>query len=258
MFGWAVPSNSGVPFATAFGRTVATFGSPRVVRVYYPGLPGSWSGPAGLVNRPVVVSFKALPQTILSGADDAVLKAWFASAPTNRPIWWSYYHEPEDNIARGEFTAAAYRAAWTHIAALAHQAGHTNLHATLILMCWTLSPQSGRNFADYYPGSATIDTLGWDCYNAAFRKGGYDPPATVFGRAVALSHSLGKPFGIAEWGSQMAVGDNGSGRGAWISLASAYLRAEGAQWATYFDSNTGGTFVLADRPSIVALAASLA
>jgi hypothetical protein len=257
MFGWAVPSGTGSPFATVFNKTVATFGSPQVVRVYYPGLPGSWSGPAGLVNRPVVVSFKALPQTILSGADDAALLAWFNSAPTNRPIWWSYYHEPEDNIARGEFTAADYRAAWVHIAGLADAAHHSNLKATLILMCWTLNPQSGRNFSDYYPGSGIINTLGWDCYNAAYTKGGYDSPASIFGRAVDVSRNLGKPFGIAEWGSQMAVGDNGTGRGAWISLTTTYLRDFGTAWATYFDSNTGGTFVLNDRPSITAISASL-
>lgn len=257
MFGWAVPSNTGVPFATAFQSTINTFGSPQVVRVYNPGLPGSWTGAAGLVNRPVVVSFKALPLTILSGADDAALQSWFDSAPTNQPIWWSYYHEPEDNIAKGEFTASDYRAAWAHIATLADQSNHPNLHATLILMCWTLNPASGRNFADYYPGPSVIDTLGWDCYNAGYPKGVYDPPASIFGRAVNLSHQLGKPFGIAEWGSQMAVGDDGTARGAWITSVAAYLRAEGASWATYFDSNTGGTFVLTDAPSILALSATL-
>jgi hypothetical protein len=255
LFGWAVPA--GIPFSTAYAQTVSTFGSPDVIRVYYPGLPGSWSGPAGETGKPVIVSFKALPQTILTGADDAALSAWFNAAPTDRTIWWSYYHEPEDNIAAGQFTAAQYRAAWVHIAALAAAANHPNLKATLILMCWTLSPSSGRTFTDYYPGPSVIDTLGWDCYSEGYKKGGYDTPASVFGNAVALSKSLGKPFGIGEWGSQMAVGDDGTGRAAFIDQSVAYLRGQGASFATYFDSNTGGTFVLNDSPSIHALAASL-
>jgi hypothetical protein len=252
LVGWAVPA--GKSFAASFDQTVSQIGSPEVVRVYYPGLPEPWPGPAGMVNRPVVVSFKALPQKILSGADDAALSAWFDSAPTDRTIWWSYYHEPEDNIAHGQFTAAQYRAAWDHVAALAAGAHHPNLRATLILMCKTANPSSGRRFTDYYPGPSVINTLGWDCYSNAYSTGRYDSPATVFGKAIGLSESLGKPFGFAEWGSQLAAGDNGTGRARWIAASAAYLRAKGAAFATYFDVNVGGTFVLADPASRVAMA----
>ena len=238
---------------SSYEQTVAAMGSPQVVRVFYQGLPGPWTGPAGLVDRPVVVSFKASPQTILSRADDAALSAWFRSAPTNRTIWWSYYHEPEDNIANGQFTAAEYRAAWVHVAALARAAAHPNLRATLILMCYTLNPASGRVFTDYYAGSKVINTLAWDCYSKGFAAGRYEDPAKVFGNAIALSKSLGKPFGIAEWGSQLAAGDNGTRRSVWIDAVVSYLRQQGASFATYFDSNTGGPLMLTDRASQQAL-----
>ena len=50
-----------------------------------------------------------------------MLEHFFDTAPTGHPIYYVYYHEPEDNIAHGEFTAADYKAAWAHVVALANQ-----------------------------------------------------------------------------------------------------------------------------------------
>ncbi len=55
-------------------------------------------------------------------------------------IYWSYYHEPEDNIADGEFTLADYKAAWAPVVSLANAAHNPDLHSTLILMGYDLSP----------------------------------------------------------------------------------------------------------------------
>ena len=74
------------------------------------------------------------------GIHDAALRAWFDRAPRGYDVFWSYLHEPEDNVTRGEFSAAQYTAAWVHIAALAQAAGNPRLRSTLILMCWTLAP----------------------------------------------------------------------------------------------------------------------
>jgi hypothetical protein len=252
LFGETVWSAPGQSYASSLSRDTATLGAPQMVRVFYPGLPGSWTGPAGLPGRPVDVSFKALPKEILSGVDDTLLSNWFKSAPTAYPVWWTYYHEPEDNIARGEFTAADYRAAWAHLKGLANGSGHTNLHATLVLMSWTLSPSSGRSFSDYYAGGSVIDALGWDGYSAGYAKGTYSSPASIFASSIALSRSLGKPWGVAETGSQMAVGDNGTGRAAWITSMASYLDGQGAMWVAYFNSTTGGEFRLLDAPSITA------
>jgi hypothetical protein len=81
----------------------------------------------------VIVSFKAQPKTILSGQDDTALSHFFDTAPTGNPIYWSYYHEPEGNIADGEFTLADYKAAWAHVVSLASAAHNRDLHSTLIL-----------------------------------------------------------------------------------------------------------------------------
>ena len=86
-------------------------------------------------------------------------------------------------------------------------------------MAWSVDPASGRNWRDYYAGDATIDVLGWDAYNLIANKGRYDTPDHVFGKSIAVSKSVGKPYGFAEFGSMIAAGDsNGSGRGAWLSF----------------------------------------
>ncbi|MGZ4582516.1 MAG: hypothetical protein ACXVXG_17920, partial [Nocardioidaceae bacterium] len=122
LFGTSVYQNTGETFAQAYGRRISEFGTLPVDRVFYPGLPSGWPGNAGYGGTTVSVSFKASPQQVLTGAYDATLTNWFQAAPRDRDIYWTYYHEPEDNIEAGEFTAADYRAAWTRIAALADKA----------------------------------------------------------------------------------------------------------------------------------------
>lgn len=252
LFGTSIYRSPGQTFAAAYRRQVAAFGPLGVDRVFYPGLPSPWPGAAGYSGGPVIVSFKVDPRQVLTGAYDAVLTSWFATAPRGRAIWWAYFHEPEDQIAGGAFTAAQYRAAWQRIADLARSVGNSDLHATLILMCYTLDPASGRSFADYYPGSAFIDTLGFDCYNSAASSGAYLDPAAEFGAAVSVSLSLGKPYGIAEFGSVLAAGDSGAGRAAWLMAAGGYLDAHHARWAAYFDSPVNGEYQLLDAGSVAA------
>ena len=260
-FGAAVWRYGTETWMQAVQREDTTLGAASVIRVYYTGLPSSWPGAAGAVNRSVVVSFKAPPADILSGVDDTILRNWFATAPTGRTIWWSYYHEPEDNIAKGEFTAAQYRAAFAHIVDLSRVNTTADLRSTLILMNWTLDPASGRNWLDYYPGSAYVDVLGWDAYNikaapwtTSASQQSYQTPDTVYGRCVSVSKAAGKPFGFGEWGSTVISGDSGSGRAAWITASGRYFRAEGAAFAAYFDTPNDGSFQLADAPSQTAMA----
>jgi cell division septation protein DedD len=259
LFGTSVYQNPGETFAQAYDRRVAEFGTLPVDRVYYPGLPSGWPGNAGFGGTTVSVSFKLMPQDVLTGAYDAALTSWFATAPRDRDTYWTYYHEPEDNIEAGQFTAADYRAAWTRIAALAAKAQNPHLHATLILMCYTLSAYSGRSFADYYPGPSVIDVLGFDCYNQDWANGTYIDPATQFAAVLAVSRATGKPFAVTEFGSQLAVGDpTGVGRAAWLKASAAYLAQQGAVLVTYFDSPVSHDYRLLDTPSLLAWKAVIA
>ena len=241
------PASATVPSVPLFGssvtfsdlaQTTAQFGQMPIVRVYYPGLPTSnaWDGGlAGANHSAVIVSFKALPTDILSGADDAALTHFFDTAPTGHLIYYSYYHEPEDNIADGQFTLADYKAAWARVVALADAARNPDLHSTLILMSWDLVKASGRDWKSYLPGGGIISTLGWDAYPAGSATN-VNPqpiaPADFMGPCITASNSVGLPYGFAEFGLSTATG-----RAAWMTEVGNYLMSSGAQFASVFNGS---------------------
>ena len=249
-FGSNVSRKPGEDFTAAFNRVNSTFGGIKVVRLFNAGLPGAWPGLAAeMTDAPLVVSFKAPPGEVAAGRHDAFFAKWFASAPRDRQVWWSYWHEPEDDIEAGAYSAGEYRAAWARLDRLADAAGNPRLASTLILMCWSLEAGSGRTWTDYYAGAA-VDVLGWDCYSRMHRAGQYKDPAALFGPAARISSAAGKPFAIAEFGSLLAVGDDGSRRAAWLRASGEWLRANRARFVTYFDApGPEGDFRLNDKPS---------
>ena len=252
--GASIGVQSGENFGQALARSDRTFGRLRMARIFFPGLPPAWKGSrADVVNRPVVVSFKASPQEINSGTHDVRLASWFASIPRQHNVYWSYFHEPEDDVERGDFTPEEYRTAWRRIAGLADQAGNPKLINTLILMCWTLDPRSGRSFDSFYPGGDVIGTLGWDCYNWGVKWKRYAPPQEIYGRMISKSRELGKPWGVAETGSDLVPGDTGTGRAAWIRSMTSYLGGQRPEFVAYYNQVVSqGDFRLLDQPSIQA------
>jgi hypothetical protein len=242
----------GESFADALRRSDRTYGPLRMVRVFYPGLPPSWKGSrADVSNRTVVVSFKANPREVTAGRHDSRLASWFASVPRDVDVYWAYFHEPENDVQSGAYTPAQFTAAFRHVSALADRAKNPRLRATLILMCWTLNPNSGRDFNAYYPGSAAVDVLGWDCYNSGTKNNRYTPPGQVFSRMISKSKALGKPWGLAETGTAKIASDGGgTGRAAWIRSMSRYLNDQKPLWVAYYDYQVpGGDFRLLDTPS---------
>ena len=67
-------------------------------------------------------------------------------------------------MERGAFTAAEFVDAWVHIQGLAEQADNDRLRATVVLMCWTVNPESDRDWRDFAPPAELIDVFAWDCY----------------------------------------------------------------------------------------------
>ena len=216
----------------------AEFGHLPIVREYYPGLPSANAWTTGLPatsKSAVIVSFKALPSAILSGADNAALSHFFDTAPRGHTIYYSYYHEAEDNIAAGQFSLAAYKQAWAHVVALATAAHNPYLRSTLILMAYDLKPASHRNWKNYLPGGGIISTLGWDAYPQGTGGGQHVPqltaPATFMGPAIAASKSVGLPYGFAEFGLSIP-----NGRPGWLTQVGNYLMNSGAQFGTLFNA----------------------
>lgn len=251
-FGSSVSRTDGEDYPEAKTRITRDYGKPGVMRIYNSGLPSSWDSIHANLghNAPFVVSFKAPPSEVLSGDLDSYFTNWFAQAPVKRRTFWSYYHEPEDDIARGEFTAADYRAAWAHLADLARSAGNRHLRPTLILMTWSLNPASGRDWHDYY-AAGSVKILGWDGYNPYEAQGRYAPPREMFQRAYAAARSVDLPWGIAEFGSELSAGDSGAERAKWLAACASYLRKRDVRFVTYFDAVFVGEndFRLLDPPS---------
>ncbi len=235
----------------AYRRVSDSFGGRLgAARVFFPGLPAAWSKiNANYGETPLIVSFKANPSAVLAGQYDAQLRTWFATAPTDRVTRWTYWHEPEDDWAGGSSGAADYRLAWQRIASIADSVGNGQLQATLILMCWTLEPNSNRDWRDYYAGPQAIDMLAFDCYNAGWRNATYRSPEGLLEHAAALSASTGIPWGIAELGSIVVSGDDGTGRARWLQEIIEYASSHDAQFVTYFNSKVNVDYRLHDAAS---------
>lgn len=252
--------------ASALARSDRRYGGLDAVRVFYEE-PDPWpQSRAGTPNRPVIVSLKLHPREVNAGAYDDTVRRWFRTAPRDIDIYWSLHHEPEDNVEDGEFDPAEFRTAWHRLSRIADQverstasedSGAPRLHATLILMDWTLDPRSGRNWRDYYPGDDVIDVLGFDVYNHGWQQ---SPPEYYgaekqLGTIVDLARRVGKPFGIAELGSVRIPGDPaGIGRALWLRHMTGYLQRHDALWAAYYDIDydSDSDYRLRDEPSIAA------
>ena len=252
-------SNGNAPLLGASVASMASlksetgqFGRLGIVRTYYTGMPAANAWTTGLPaanHSAAIVSFKAQPSAIMSGADDATLSHFFDTAPTGHPIYYVYFHEPEDNIAAGQFTAADYKAAWAHVVKLADAAHNPWLHSTLVLMNWDLEKGSGRNWRDYLPGGGIISTLGWDAYpvgSAVNNNPQPTPPAQFMGPCIAASKSVGLPFGFAEFGLSTATG-----RPAWMTSVGNYLMSSGALFGSLWNGDAEfPTLKLTDPGSI--------
>ena len=249
-FGSTVFEQPGESYPEAFQRVRRTYGQPGVVRMFFPGMPWSWSSIQNSIgDTRALVSFKAPLNEIVAGQHDAFFRNWFANAPTDHVTRWSLWHEPEDDDERGALNPDTYRRAWAHLANLEHQANNERLRSTLILMCWTLERNSGRQWQDYYAGPDSIDLLGFDCYNAGHENAAYRAPADLLSDVVRVSNATGKPWGIAELGSIVVRGDDGSGRAQWLRGIANFARENGGRFVSYFDSDVGTDYRLHDDPS---------
>lgn len=252
VFGVTPARAPGESWDEAWARATATYGELPVVRLFSSALPPPRESIGGNArDAAVVVSFKAEPSRVLEGAFDSELLAWFAGAPTDRDTYWIYFHEPEDNVEADQFTSEEFRQAWEHIAELAEDAtNNERLHATVVLMCYTVNPISGRGWQDYVPVTELLDVLAWDCYNHQWDEGSYVDPHQLLGPSQQASREVGVAWGIAEIGSRVAPGDDGTGRAIWLRAVGEYAVNQQARFVTYFDSTVGGDFRLTDPASV--------
>ena len=140
--------------------------------------------------------------TIASGAEDAAIAARADAVKAfGYPIYLTFHHEPEDDLATWG-TPAEFAAAFSHIVTVFRSRGVTNVAFVWTMMSWTFEPRSGRDPNPYYPGDAYVDLIGSDGYN--WYPGKVGAPWESFQQIFqttndfALAHA--KPWMVVETG----------------------------------------------------------
>lgn len=183
----------GETHANSYTRVKAAFGKYQVARIYCSGDP-VW--PAYIpVETVVQISFKMNAKEVLNGSKDAVLTGFFNSLAVTSKIYWTYFHEPEDDIRDGAFTAEEFRNAFDYIITLQKKLNKPNLVPSLCLMSYSLDPASKRNWKDYLP--AKVELISWDGY---YRDNMGDDVSKVFGDVREVMKTVGLPWAVAETG----------------------------------------------------------
>lgn len=246
-------STHGISFPDAVKQNGREFGQLPVLRFW------DTHGPLNRVwdwqnemprGTKLVVSFRYSPQSVIAGKHDRQIHGFFHHTPRKRTIFWNYYHEPEAGVQNGEFTARQFRRAFRHIARIAARYCHRHLYPTLVLTGWTVDPRSHLDWKDYYPGGRYVSLVAWDPYNSATATPKhYARPADLFGNAVRASRSVHKPWGVAETGSGLVPGDDGTGRAGWLRDVARYTIRHHARFVIYFNSADGVDFRLTDATS---------
>lgn len=225
------------------------FGHVDVARIFNDGAPKAWSK---MPKRSTIVSFKFAPAEVVAGRHDSYLRNWFSSAPRAYPVWWSYWHEPEDNFGTPA-KQKQYRNAWQHIVKIERANAPSNLRSTFI---HTLHSAQSGSWSKTYPGDSWIEVLGWDGKLHTW-DGGYTSAPKHYAAAVRVSNQHNKPWGLAEYGS-VVFKQNYQGRADWMRNTAKWLQNSGAQFAAWWPTamNRNGALQdhrLNDSPSISAM-----
>ncbi len=236
--------------STTLASLVKAFGGVQVIRSYDG---GSGVTPflntyqaqdiaAGAVSS---YSFKYQPSEVIAGKHDADLKSFFAGIQDGHPVYWTYWHEPDDEIFKNHtFTASDYRAAWAHIRSIADAVKATRpkleIFATLIIMEYSMSPKVAPTRPltgpdGMYPGDTVIDVFGVDVYDEAAPQA-ISSAANQFDPVISFAKAHGKPWAIGELGSCAITGD-AQGRATWMKDIISYWKSQNSApiFAAWFD-----------------------
>ncbi len=253
------PTRWGMADHGALAADQATYGTFGVFRLYYRGLPTTWDRAAGFDGTDIVASFHDSPARVLSGRDDAAFARWFASAPADKDITWSWDHEYDAAARRHRLDTETYRAGWRHLITLAHRV-NPRLRDTLILTAFTFNHGPADGWRQFYPGPA-VDSISVDGYS--WNRDHLTTPDAIFARAIAATSSVGKPFGVAEVAA-LAPQDHPDVLARWIYCLRDYLDGHHALFVSWFNVNVNldayvagpdgwGSWRLTQRAPIAAL-----
>jgi beta-mannanase len=191
-------------------------------------------------------SFKYPPTDITAGKYDADLEKFFRGIKDDHPVYWTYWHEPDDEIYKSHtFTPTQYRAAWAYIRRIADSVKSTRprlaIFATSIIMEYSMRPNIAPQRPllgpdGMYPGDDVIDVFGVDSYNSAADQGDVRDADEEFGKVIDFAKAHGKPWAIGEIGSCVVTGKP-DGRATFLSNSIKYWksRAYVPVYVSYFN-----------------------
>ncbi len=195
--------------------------------------------------KPGTIAIADIAQGKANAWLDTLVSTYKARAPF--PIWFTFYHEPEDNLTTAA-QAADYRAAVRYIYKYFKSHGVTNVAhvATAYMNTWSFGSASGRDWRfwhpdykgttfgtkdapdirDFYTGAdSVVDILGLDTYMTGWKFGSaltkYDLNWFDNAMKVAIAH-VGllnhKAYAIPEFGFRVKqTGTFTSGTSGWVT-----------------------------------------
>jgi cellulose synthase (UDP-forming) len=205
-------------FRTDWAEAVAAQGAiPLITWEPWAKPPGGYVDP----NQPT-----ARLQRILDGIDDDYIRLWArAAAAYRRPILLRFMHELNGSwypwsIGFNGNTAAQSVAVWRRLHDIFVAEGATNVS-------WVWSVQEIGNAAAgvhdllaAYPGANYVDWIGISGINVS--PAGWRDAGQIFGSTYRLLAGLGRPFMVAEVGTQAGFGD----QAAWVVDAMTRFRRD--------------------------------
>jgi beta-mannanase len=204
-----------------------------------------------LGSRILVASYKLWPQDILAGMYDADITATAKAAPTGQVTMLGLWHEFEDDIEKGHFTAQQMNDAQQRWASLIHAVGNPQVLVALILMGFTYNGGKSRDWRTFYPGDASVDVMCTDEY--AWAPNNPKDLTTIFAKGRAAADSVGKPFSVTETGVDPATFGNGQARYDALKLVAQRARAvSNGPVAMYFGADPGDRWDLVTDPNALA------
>lgn len=235
--------NPPAPVGTVWGiNATSTAQHATQTQVWAPSKPWAWRyylQPGEALHLPteyqlgpgeqLVLSSKILPQQLTV----AQVAAFFRTVPAGVTLYYTNWHEPEDDIARGHFTAAQYRAQFNVIRQAQQQVGNPHIKIAAILMGYTWQKGSGRNPEDYIPAAGQADLLTTDTYFDGSIGGDISTAGAQFAAQIATAKAHGLAWGITETGVGPKL--TGQARLAALTAESKLIKADAAALGLYFD-----------------------
>lgn len=206
-------------------------------------------------NAPADYSFQIPPADVASGAADTKLTTFLASTPKNLIL--TNFHEPENDIELGLFTAQQFRDSIAHLATLTHAqnaADGGSRRVSVVLMYDTVYGYKARDPHNYWPGAdpATgqnyADLISFDtyalphntnttCCPIGFTDGiKWQTPQTLLNPSIAFAADIRSPWLISEFGYLDDI-TNPQHKATAITDFVNYARYKGAIAVEYWDAS---------------------